>query len=439
MKEVKELLGLKLNKVKVINVEETTNYGEKVLMVTLVGTTNKVKCPKCGKYTTSIHDKLKPITIKYNKVVDKKCYLILNKRRFVCRKCNERIIEDLGLNLTRKTVSKTLEIKIRKDLLKPNFNMKQIAEDNDVSQDKVRNILKDAMADYPEYLKILPQVISLDEFSADTSYGKYAFIINDPIKKRTLDILPNRRKDHLISYFTRIENRSNVKYVISDMYEPYLIVTKVMFKNAKYIVDKYHYVRYIMDALDKIRRRLQDEFGYNSKEYKLLKNKKNVSLLRKYYNDINWYVLTKKYENGRYNYKLPIDILHQLLNINDELDRGYQLKELFLDIVHHDFNLKQVEIELNTWIDLCKESEIEEFIEASKTIENWLPYIINSFIDKRFTNGYTEGLNNKIKVIKRNAYGYKNFEFLRLRLMYILNGTLSGRSRKNNNQKKQKK
>ena len=45
-------------------------------------------------------------------------------------------------------------------------------------------------------------------------------------------------------------------------------------------------------------------------------------------------------------------------------------------------------------------------------MENWLPYIVNSFIDKRLSNGFTEGLNNKIKVIKRVGFGYKNFDFL---------------------------
>ena len=87
--------------------------------------------------------------------------------------------------------------------------------------------------------------------------------MNDPIRKRTLDILSNRRKNYLISYFTRVENRENVKYVISDMYEPYLLATKVMFKNAKYVIDRFHYARYIMDALNDIRIRLQKIFGYN--------------------------------------------------------------------------------------------------------------------------------------------------------------------------------
>ena len=429
MKAVKELLGLNNKKVKVLSVEEKEEGKEKVQVITLKGTTNKVKCPICLKYTSSVHDKLKPIKIKYSKVVDRKCYLILNKRRFICHKYKKKMVEDLDINLANKSISKSLEIKIRKDLLKSNFNIKQIAEDNDVSQDKVREILKDAMEGTPNHIKALPQIISIDEFAAHTSYGKYAFIINDPIKKKTLDILPNRRKDYLMSYFTKVENRSNVIYVIGDMYEPYLIVTKIMFKNAKYIVDKFHYIRYIMDALDDIRIRLQKEFGYNSKEYRILKNKKNVSLLRKRYIDIDWYVYVKRYEKGRFVYKMKKNILNEMLEIDDELNRGYDLKELFLDVVNNS-TYETAKNDLLVWIDLCKESKIKEFIEASKTIENWLEYIVNSFIDKRFNNGFTEGLNNKIKVIKRNAYGYKNFDFFRLRLLYILNQTLSGRSKK---------
>ena len=432
MKEIKELLGLKNNKVKVLSVEEQQEGKEKVQIITLKWTANKVKCPICLKYTKSVHDELKPIKIKYNKVADKKCYLILLKRRFICHSCKKKIVEDLGINLNGKTISNSLEIKIRKDLLKPNFNIKQIAEDNDVSQDKVRSILKDAMSDYPPYLRTLPQVISFDEFKADTSYGKYACVVNNPIKKKILDVLPSRKKDYLISYFTHVENREDVKYVIGDMYETYLIITKAMFKNAKYVVDRFHYVTYIMDALDDIRIRLQKEHGYNSREYRILKNKKNVSLLRIRYGDerIKWYVYTKRYEKGKYVYKLPKTILEEMLSISDELNRGYELKELFLDIVANS-DYKNAERDLLAWIDLCKESKIVEFIEASKTIESWLPYIVNSFIDKRFTNGFTEGLNNKIKVIKRNAYGYKNFEFFRLRLLYILSGTLSGRSKNN--------
>ena len=202
-----------------------------------------------------------------------------------------------------------------------------------------------------------------------------------------------------------------------------------MFLKAKYVVDRFHYIRYIMDALDKIRINLQKEYGYNTKEYRLLKNKKNVSLLRKYGSDISWFVYTKRYKNGRMLEMLPGDILNEILAINWKLEQGYQLKELFLDIVNHAV-YNDCKEQLLTWIDLCRESGIEEFIEASKTIENWLEYICNSFIDKNLSNGFTEGLNNKIKVIKRVGFGYKDFDFFRLRLLYILRGKISGISKK---------
>ena len=82
MKEVKELLGFKNKKVKVVKVERVMESNEVIQMVTLIGTVKKVKCPICEKYTTSVHDKLKPITIKFNKVAEQNCKLILIKRRF---------------------------------------------------------------------------------------------------------------------------------------------------------------------------------------------------------------------------------------------------------------------------------------------------------------------------------------------------------------------
>ena len=100
--------------------------------------------------------------------------------------------------------------------------------------------------------------------------------------------------------------------------------------------------------------------------------------------------------------------------INDNLKTGYQLKESFLDIVNHSA-YENVKTDLKCWIDLCRESDIGEFIEASNT-----NYIANSFIDKRLSNGFTEKLNNKIK----SGLGYKNFEYFRLRILYILKNYL---------------
>ena len=405
---------------KVIKVEERKE-GKVIAKFIYVGTTSKkCKCPKCGKHTKSVHDKLKPITLKYVKAFEFITYIVLIKRRFICHGCKYKFTEQVTIQRENKNISNKVEQKVLKDLKQYNLSLKYIAEENNISDNTVRNILKEHTKDYPKNIINLPRVISFDEFKADTKEGKYAFVLNDPIHKETLDVLSNRKKEYLIQYFTYCENRHSVEYVISDMYEPYRIVTTIMFPKAKYVVDPFHYTRYIMDALDKVRIRLQDNYGYNSKEYRILKNKKNVSLLRRYSNEIDWFTYTKRFKNNHLVDVLKYDLRENILDIDEELKMSYQLKELFLDITHH-ATYENVKSQLINWIALVREQNIEEMSEAANTIENWLEYICNSFIDKRFSNGFTEGLNNKIKVIKRVGFGYKDFDFFRLRLLYILN------------------
>ncbi len=101
--------------------------------------------------------------------------------------------EDIDLNRKNKTISNKLEQKVLKDLLNYNLSISYIAKENNISPGSVRNILLNAMEEYPKHIVNLPRVISFDEFKADTEEGKYAFIINDPIHRKVIDILPERK------------------------------------------------------------------------------------------------------------------------------------------------------------------------------------------------------------------------------------------------------
>ena len=422
MKDYYLLIGLNSKEIKITKVSHT----EKGLIeVSVENKRKKVRYPICNKFTSSVHDKLKPIKSIYLDSCGTNVNLIVYKKRYHCYNCNKIFTEKLNINTSNGSISNKVKIQIRKDLLNYNLSFKYIAEKNRVSITTVENEMLDIISTTPKFIINLPKVISFDEFKADTKECKYAFILNDPIHKKILDILPNRKKEYLIQYFEHTENRHSVEFVISDMYEPYLLVQKIMFRKAKYVVDRFHYIRYIMDALDKVRIKWQKTYGEKCKEYKLLKNKKNVSLLRKYGNDIDWWVMTKRYKNGHMVDVLPGIVLRELLEINDEIKRAYELKELFLDIINHS-TYETIEEQLINYIDICNNSNISEFIEAAGTINNWLEYICNSFIDIRYSNGFTEGTNNKIKVIKRNAFGYKSFKLFRGRILYIFNGKING-------------
>ena len=132
------LLGLNQKEVKIMNVKE--NNG--IIEVSIQNKNNKVRCPKCNKFTSNVHGKNKPIRSKYLKSCEQRIMLIINKKRYHCYNCGNIFTEDLNINTENGSISKSLLIKIRKELLKYNQNFKSIAEECGVSSQTVINELK---------------------------------------------------------------------------------------------------------------------------------------------------------------------------------------------------------------------------------------------------------------------------------------------------------
>ncbi len=127
------------------------------------------------------------------------------KRKFLCHGCKYKFTEHVTIQRENKNISNKVEQQVLKDLKQYSLSLKYIAEENNISDNTVRNILKEHMKDYPKNVINLPRVISFDEFKADTKEGKYAFVLNDPMHKKVFDILPNRKKEYLEQYFTYTE------------------------------------------------------------------------------------------------------------------------------------------------------------------------------------------------------------------------------------------
>ena len=116
-------------------------------------------------------------------------------------------------------------------------------------------------------------------------------------------------------------------------------------------------------------------------------------------------------------------IIIDATTVHPDIDRSYSLTQEFLRGVRN-VKYENAETWLNSWIESILKSNSKEFVDLANMFKNWKKEIINSFIrfgDKRLHNGYLEGINNKIKVIKRIAYGYSNFSHFRNRIMYMIN------------------
>jgi len=269
---IRKILSLD-DSLKVTKVEEAKEGGVKVKYVSVKSKRNKVRCPECGEYSRSVHDVLAPGKVLYLDTGGEKTYLLVIKRRFNCKPCNKHFTEDLGLTNKGGKISLKVQQKVLKDLMCNDKTIKDIGKENHISEDEVRGIFNEATKEYPKQVYYLPEVISFDENSTRTNVGMYSFILNDPIHRITLDILPSRRKEYLINYFTNVINRRDVKVVIIDLYEPYKEVIKICFPNAKIVADPFHYTKRVISSLDCIRLKLVNENKDNKKtnEYYMYK------------------------------------------------------------------------------------------------------------------------------------------------------------------------
>ena len=125
-------------------------------------------------------------------------------------------------------------------------------------------------------------------------------------------------------------------------------------------------------------------------------------------------LLMKRYDLLKEHQKQQVMVM---LSVSPTLYSAHSLKERFLKILDcHDRNT--AEKMLIDWIEYAQQSDMRPFKKCAGTMFNWFSGILNSF-DTKYTNGFTEGCNNKIKVLKRNAFGYRNFRRFRKRILYI--------------------
>lgn len=251
--------------------------------------------------------------------------------------------------------------------------------------------------EYPKVDLEKVEVLSIDEFKGNTGGEKYNCIIADPKTKQVLDILHNRKYSALSEYFKN-KKRKKVKYFVSDMWRPYKDIAKTFFKQATFVVDKYHWIRQVIWAFENVRKQEQKKFYKEYRRY----FKKSKSLLTKRFDFL------KDEEKSQVNF---------MLYKSENIRIAHSLKEDFLNLLDLE-NRKEARKLLSEWVLYAQESGLKPFINCSNTMIRWSDGILNSF-NTPYTNGFIEGCNNKIKVLKRNAYGYRNFKRFRNRILHI--------------------
>ena len=351
-------------------------------------------CIHCGGQNLRLKDTFYRM-VRHESFGTRAVWLYLRTHKYLCQGCGRYFNDRFpGILPYRRTTQA-----FRKEVFRHHYDGvcgKTLSERLSIGEASVERFYRDMLERKLAELKNnpCPRVLGIDEHFFTRKDG-YATTLCDLAKRRVYDVIPGRSELALERPFNDLLERDKVKVIVMDLSETYRVICRKHFPNAKIVADRFHVIRLVNHHFLK---------AWQSIDPEGRKNRGLLSLMRRHETALS---PEQKKRLFRYFEKIPAlwiiwefkQRLVQLLLVKRQTKR--ECRKLL------PFYLRYVQ-EL-------KESPFEAFKTLGKTLESWGEEIVRMW---RFTksNGITEGFHNKMELIKRRAYGFRNFENYRLRV-----------------------
>lgn len=345
-----------------------------------------ISCPHCHSYTKEVHQN-RPILVRDLPISGRKIYLKVPRRQFYCQSCQRYSTEKLNFLEAGRNYTLRYETYIYEQVKE--LTIEQISIKEELSYERVSNIFQ-RVSKGKKKVWGKPERLSLDEFSRKKGKGDFVTVVSDLDRGSLLEVINSHKSEEIIGVLEKIplEVRENVKEVCVDMWGGFPKVIKAVFPKARIVIDRFHVMKLVNKAVNKIRLKLS------------IKGSKNRGLLLK-----NKDHLTEEEREE----------LEELLKESPCLRMAYELKEELREIYQASTTVKMGLRKLKKWLSSARII----LGKIAETIERHLQGIANYFCQGT-TSGMMEGLNNRIKLILRQSYGFKSFEMMREKLLACL-------------------
>ena len=353
-------------------------------------------CPVCLQKCNFVKDtytrELRDLSISGKKVI-----LRFTVRQFVCKDCNRHFHEQYSFVAKNSTMTQRYEDFIYYRC--QGVDLRHVSIQEDIRWATVRDLFEKRASKEVSSRKMFSYAtqIGMDEIALKKGHKDFVVVLVNLETGEIMDILADRSKAFLKAYFLKKGEAfcNQITCFCSDMWEGYLNCAKEVFPNATIIADRFHFFAYMNKEVDKCRRSLRRKHPDNE-DLKHLK----------------WLLLKPK-EN------LSIEALKKLESILEKpeyqlLRRTWQARNEFRDILESHCSKQEAQLMIQDWQQRHTQEPnryVQRFVDF---FQKWENYILNYFT-YRHTTSPIEGINNKLKLIKRRAYGFLTFEAFRLR------------------------
>jgi len=343
-----------------------------------------IVCPRCQTCCSRVKER-RSRRIRDLPILERPVLLWLHLRRFECQECHHRPWETSETFGARVKWTERLYHQVRAEFL-GGCPGRELARRYGLSKRTVfRWTFERSRGGRP---RKLGRVIGIDEYARRKGH-RYNTSIVDLDKGRPIATFKGRRAEEVIAWFQGRPQaeRDQVEVVVLDMSKTYASAIKALFGEQVQVIDRFHVVQQAVGALDEVLRSVQKRL--DADEAKALKK------LRK-----RWLQSANQLEVdeliARYEWRRRFPELRETLDWVQDLRMWFERR--------YEKPAREALLKL---IERAKQSALEPLQRMSGTLDRWFEPIVR-YIRHRYTNGMTEGFNNKIKLIQRMAYGLRN-------------------------------
>jgi transposase len=244
--------------------------------------------------------------------------------------------------------------------------------------------------------------IGVDEFSYRKRH-RYLTVVVSHDRQQVVWAAEGRSAETLKSFFDLLgpDRAKQIAYVTMDMSGGYIKAVQDAVPHAQIVFDRFHVQRLASDAVDEVRRSMV-RLVRGTEEARAIKHTR--------------FVLLKKPSNLTEPEKARLSLVQRT---NQRLYRAYLLKETLASALNYR-QPKRAENALRDWLSWASRSKLPAFVRAARTVRNYFDGVV-AYVRTRLTNGLVEGINTRLRMVARRAFGFHSARAL-ISMLFLTNG-----------------
>jgi transposase len=395
-----------------VRVLRTQVLSSQVLLIEVESTLTSTTCRRCGQTIHDFHGYDQPIQLRHLPILGSAVYIRIRPKRFRCPYCDDHPTTTQRLSWYTPKATQTLAYEQHLLLQVVNSTIEDVCHKEETTPDILLGIIERWIAAEVEWTR-LPRFssVGVDEIALKKGHRDFVVIVsarlpNDRVV--VLAVLPTRTKATLLSWLQALppQIRHQIRTVCTDLWEAYISAVREALPHACIVIDRFHVAKHYRECADTLRKqelkRLRKELSKDEAE----QLKETMWPFRKRWADL------EASEQER---------LSHFFGHSRSLQQAYELREALTRIFDTAGSKVEGIEQIKEWRQRVEASGLNCFEPFLKLLDEWLDLIANYF-HERETSSFVEGLNNKLKVLKRRCYGLYNLRHLFQRITLDLEG-----------------